>query len=188
MSLKELTYEHHRNAERQKFVKTLMGGSIPPKVYAEFLYNQYVAYNILEVCAMAEGVLNDLPDIRRAPKILEDFQELWGKDAEPPKPKPSIQKYVDHIMSIKEDPEKLMAHIYTRHMGDLSGGQMIARKVPGEGRMYQFDTDKKELKELIRAKTNDDMADEAKFVFESATKLFQDLMELDIEHYMEQTD
>ena len=45
----------------------------------------------------------------------------------------------------------------------------------------------KELKELIRAKTNDDMADEAKFVFESATKLFQDLMELDIEHYMEQT-
>ena len=26
-------------------------------------------------------------------------------------------------------------------MGDLSGGQMIKRKVPGEGRMYQFDTD-----------------------------------------------
>ena len=73
MSLKELTYEHHRNAERQKFVKTLMGGNIPPKVYAEFLYNQYVAYNILEVCAMAEGVLNDLPDVRRAPKILEDI-------------------------------------------------------------------------------------------------------------------
>ena len=59
------------------------------------------------------------------------------------------------------------------------------------GKRFQwiaFDTDKKELKELIRAKTNDDMADEAKFVFESATKLFQDLMELDIEHYMEQTD
>ncbi len=174
MSLKELTYEHHRNAERQKFVKTLMGGSIPPKVYAEFLYNQYVAYNILEVCAMAEGVLNDLPDIRRAPKILEDFQELWGKDAEPPKPKPSIQKYVDHIMSIKEDPEKLMAHIYTRHMGDLSGGQMIKKRIPGEGRLYMF-TDPDNLKTAIRSKLNDNMADEAKICFEYATELFKEM-------------
>ena len=174
MSLKELTYEHHRNAERQKFVKTLMGGSIPPKVYAEFLYNQYVAYNILEVCAMAEGVLNDLPDVRRAPKILEDFQELWGKDAEPPKPKPSIQKYVDHIMSIKEDPEKLMAHIYTRHMGDLSGGQMIKKRIPGEGRLYMF-ADPDNLKTAIRSKLNDNMADEAKICFEYATELFKEM-------------
>ena len=151
-----------------------MGGSIPPKVYAEFLYNQYVAYNILEVCAMAEGVLNDLPDIRRAPKILEDFQELWGKDAEPPKPKPSIQKYVDHIMSIKEDPEKLMAHIYTRHMGDLSGGQMIKKRIPGEGRLYMF-TDPDNLKTAIRSKLNDNMADEAKICFEYATELFKEM-------------
>jgi|TARA_B100000085_G_scaffold261492_1_gene265852 heme oxygenase len=174
VSLKELTYDHHRNAERQKFVKTLMGGNIDPKVYAEFLYNQYVAYNILEVCAMAEGVLNDLPDIRRAPKILEDFQELWGKDAEPPKPKPSIQKYVDHIMSIKEDPEKLMAHIYTRHMGDLSGGQMIKKRIPGEGRLYMFE-DPDNLKTAIRSKLNDNMADEAKICFEYATELFKEM-------------
>ena len=174
MSLKELTYEHHRNAERQKFVKTLMGGNIPPKVYAEFLYNQYVAYNILEVCAMAEGVLNDLPDVRRAPKILEDFQELWGKDAEPPKPKPSIQKYVDHIMSIKEDPEKLMAHIYTRHMGDLSGGQMIKKRIPGEGRLYMFE-DPDNLKNAIRSTLNDNMAEEAKVCFTFATELFKEM-------------
>ncbi len=174
MSLKELTYEHHRNAERQKFVKTLMGGNIAPKVYAEFLYNQYVAYNILEVCAMAEGVLNDLPDVRRAPKILEDFQELWGKDAEPPKPKPSIQKYVDHIMSIKEDPEKLMAHIYTRHMGDLSGGQMIKKRIPGEGRLYMFE-DPDNLKTAIRSKLNDNMAEEAKVCFTFATELFKEM-------------
>jgi hypothetical protein len=31
------------------------------------------------------------------------------------------------------------------------------------------------------------MADEARFVFESATQLFKELMELDIEHYLEQT-
>ena len=49
---------------------------------------------------------------------------------------------------------------------------MIARKVPGEGRMYQFDGEISEIKEAIRAKTNDSMADEAKWVFESAAKLF----------------
>ena len=32
MSLKELTYEHHRNAERQQFVKVLMSGKIDPKL------------------------------------------------------------------------------------------------------------------------------------------------------------
>jgi heme oxygenase len=86
------------------------------------------------------------------------------------------------------DPVALTAHVYVLHMGDLSGGQMIARKAPGEGRMYQFDTDKPALKELIRAKTNDDMADEARYVFNSATQLFKELMELDIEHYLEQAD
>ena len=33
---------------------------------------------------------------------------------------------------------KLYAHIYVRHMGDLSGGQMIKRKVPGLGKYYEF--------------------------------------------------
>ena len=46
----------------------------------------------------------------------------------------------------------------------------------------------KEIKDTIRDRTNDDMVDEAKFAFESATKVFQEMMELDIEHYLEQTD
>jgi hypothetical protein len=54
--------------------------------------------------------------------------------------------------------------------------------------MYQFDTDADKLKEAIRAKIKDSMAEEAKYVFESSTKLFQELMELDIEHYLESPD
>ena len=186
-NLKELTWEHHKNAERQSYVKVLMSGKINPKFYATYLWNQHKKYDLLEALAGAQGCLDDLPDIRRKMKIEQDFLELW-KDKEQPPVVQSTRDYIMHMKEIMNDPDKLMAHVYVLHMGDLSGGQMIARKVPGEGRMYQFDTDKKELKELIRAKTNDDMADEAKFVFESATKLFQDLMELDIEHYLEQTD
>ena len=51
--------------------------------------------------------------------------------------------------------------------------------------MYNFAGDTTALKEAIRNKITDDMASEAIYVFESATKLFQELMELDIEHYME---
>jgi heme oxygenase len=72
-------------------------------------------------------------------------------------------------------------------MGDLSGGQMIKKRIPGAGKMYDFEGDTKAIKESIRAMCNDDMAEEAKYVFDSATKLFQELMELNIEPYMEQT-
>ena len=88
-----------------------------------------------------------------------------------------------HMKYIMHDSNALMAHVYVLHMGDLSGGQMIAKKVPGAGTMYEFDTDKKKLKEAIRSKTNDDMAEEAKYVFTSATNLFKELMELELELY-----
>jgi len=54
---------------------------------------------------------------------------------------------------------------------------MIAKKVPGAGRMYQF-TDPDALKIAIRAKINDDMADEAKVCFQFATDLFKEMMDL----------
>ena len=185
-NLKELTWEHHKNAERQGFVKVLLSGNIHPKFYATFLWNIHKKYDILEAMAFAQGCLDGLVDIRRKMKIEQDFAELW-KDDELPVLVESTHKYLAHMKNIMNDPDKLMAHVYVMHMGDLSGGQMIKRKVPGEGRMYQFDTSRKELKEAIRAKTNDGMADEAKWVFESATNTFKELMELDIEHYMEQT-
>jgi heme oxygenase len=186
-NLKDLTWEHHQNAERQEFVKVLMSGKIHPDFYATYLWNQHKKYDILEALATANGLFNDLPDIRRKQRIEQDFAELW-KNSTPPEIVPSTHEYIQHMKGLMADPEKLMAHVYVYHMGDLSGGQMIAKRVPGEGRMYQFDGDVKEIKEAIRAKTNDDMADEAKWVFDSATKLFQDMMELDVERYMESSD
>ena len=177
MSLKELTYEHHRNAERQQFVKVLMSGHIDPKLYATFMYNQHQQYNILEVHAMAHGLLNGLMDIRRAPNIWADYEELWEDHDNPPQLLSVTRKYADHIMSIKEDPKKIFAHMYTRHMGDLSGGQMIRKKIPGSGKLYDFE-DGPALKELIRERLDDSMADEAKICFDFATQSFQELMDV----------
>jgi heme oxygenase len=178
MSLRDLTKDAHTNAERQEFVKILFSGKINPKLYATFLKNQHPCYEILEVCSMIHpGLMSGLPDIRRAPAIITDFLELWGDDKEEAQILPVVQKYMDHIMSIKDDPKKLMAHIYVRHMGDLAGGQMIAKKVPGSGRMYQFE-DPDTLKVAIRERISDDMADEAKVCFEFATQMFKEMMEL----------
>lgn len=176
MSLKEATWEHHKNAERQEFVKVLMSGNIPDDLYATFLYNQHIQYNILEAVAMTHGLLPH-PALRRAPSILQDFSELWKKQEVPPTLE-STTEYLEHIRKIMGDPDKVMAHIYVRHMGDLSGGQMIKKKVPGEGRLYQFDAPVDELKELIRNQLKDDMAEEAKVCFNFATKTFKDMMEI----------
>jgi heme oxygenase len=177
MSLRDLTHEAHQDAERQEFVKILLSGEINPKLYAAFLKNQHPQYELLEVTAMMHGLLNNLPDIRRAPAILADFQELWEDTDIPVTMLPVVKEYMDHIMSIKDDPKKLMAHIYVRHMGDLAGGQMIAKKVPGSGRMYQF-ADPNTLKTRIREKIDDSMADEAKIAFGFATQLFKEIMDL----------
>jgi len=91
------------------------------------------------------------------------------------------------MKTIMHNETALIAHMYTLHMGDLSGGQMIKRKVPGEGRMYQFRGDVQQTKEQIRELVNDDMAEEAKVCFTFATQLFKEMMELDVEHYLEST-
>jgi|TARA_B110000503_G_C7098444_1_gene392697 heme oxygenase len=187
-NLKELTKDQHNNAERQSFVKVLMSGKINPKLYATYLWNQHKKYDLLEAMARVNGLTMDLPGIERKMKIEEDFLELWEDKENPPAIVSSTQEYIMHMRTIMHDPDKLMAHLYTLHMGDLSGGQMIARKVPGKGRMYQFEGDTDALKAAIKSKTTDAMADEAKYVFESAATLFKELMELDIEHYLEQTD
>jgi heme oxygenase len=173
-TLKELTWEHHKNAERQEFVKELMSGAITKERYATFLYNLHPQYNILEIFSMTHNLL----DTRRAPSIHEDYKELWeNADTQPPL-LPVVKEYMDHIMSIQHDENKLMAHIYVRHMGDLSGGQMISKKVPGEGRLYKFEEDVAILKEKIRNRLDDSMADEAKICFDFATKMFQQMMEI----------
>jgi heme oxygenase len=177
MSLKDLTHDAHKNAERQEFVKILFSGNINPKLYATFLKNQHPCYEILEVCAMPHQLLHGLPDIRRAPAILSDFQELWTEADGDPQMLPTTDNYIKYILSIKDQPQRLMAHVYVRHMGDLAGGQMIAKRVPGSGRMYQFENPDA-LKTAIRERINDDMAEEAKVCFQFATDMFKDMMEL----------
>ena len=183
--IKELTWEHHKNAERQEFAQLLISGNIHPDLYATYLWNQHKKYDILEAMATAMGLFAEIgTDIRRKIFIEQDIAELWNHDREP-KLVPSTIEYLQHMRYIMQDREKLIAHMYVFYLGDMSGGQMIKKKIPGEGRMYDFNGDVKELKEKIKNMTTDEMADEASYVFESSTNLFKELMELDLERHLE---
>ena len=63
-----------------------------------------------------------------------------------------------------------------RYLGDLKGGQMIAKKVPGEGKYYQFkNAEKSEI--FIRSQLREDkyFVEECDKCFDSAITLFKDL-------------
>ena len=183
--IKELTWEHHQNAERQAFAKLLISGDISEDLYATYLWNQHKKYDILEAMMAAHGIFADIGEnISRKTLMEADIAELWKHDIAPAVV-PSTIEYIDHMREIMHDREKIIAHVYVLFLGDMSGGQMIKKKIPGAGRMYDFGDNVKELKDRIRDMTTDDMAEEARWVFSSATKLFNELGELDLERYLE---
>jgi heme oxygenase len=56
----------------------------------------------------------------------------------------------------------------------MYGGQMIKKRNPGSGTMYDFDN-VEELKIRVRSMLSDDLAEEANRCFEFAIQLFTEL-------------
>jgi len=186
LDIKDLTMEHHKDAERQGFVKILMSGQIDHKLYATYLYNQAQCYSVLEKYGLHNSLFRDTPNLLRAEHILYDYRSLWSQFGAPPKITESTKKYIEHIESIQDEAMKLYAHVYVRHMGDLSGGQMIMKRTPGPNRYYKFKHKevgdyKRIVKETINTYLNvyeHSVLPEAKFCFQSATNLFKEMKEL----------
>jgi heme oxygenase len=176
-NLKELTRQHHENAERSEFANLLISGDISPVLYQEYLHAQLANYEALEEAIQVPA---DLESIFRADAIFEDLQELERiYDLLPLYDHlPSVNEYVAHIHNLvdQDDNDALLAHLYVRHFGDAHGGQMIKRKVPGSGTMYEFEN-RKELIEMVRELLHDGMAEEAKICFEYSERLFIELTE-----------
>lgn len=176
LKLRELTMEQHKNAERSKFAKKLVSGEVSPSMYVVYLYNMGYVYHILETVASQAGVLTGLSAIRRAEHIWSDYEELVVN--EKPVLLNTVQNYMDYVIGMRNDKERLLAHLYVRHMGDMSGGQIIVKKVPGQGRYYKFKSVDK-LKDKLRERLNNDMAEEAKIAFDFANDIFIELDGLD---------
>ena len=176
MSLKKLTKSKHSNAERSWFAKKMITGNLTHEEYSFYLKQQYVCYSALE---QRFEKINDneysLPkELKRAEKILDDLKELYP-DYNDIDIFQSTKRYEKYI--IEDCEQKLLyAHVYVRYLGDLKGGQMISRTIPGSGKYYQFENPEK-LEKFIRSKLNieEEFTNECNQCFESAITLFRDL-------------
>jgi heme oxygenase len=170
--LKELTWEIHQQAERTAFARKLLKG-LEPVEYYRYLVNQHEIYCALE--SAAEEIVSELPHIARANSIKADIEELeitYQLGFDPTLICPVVERYKQHVLTL--DREGLLAHLYVRHFGDMYGGQMIKKRNPGSGKMYEFE-DVENLKAAVRTQLSDNMAAEANRCFEFAVELFKEL-------------
>lgn len=168
MSLRDAIKENHDKAEQHRFVKLLFSGQMSKEIYADYLFNQFLAYTKLETMADYYGLLDGIEPIKRATLMEEDMMEL----REAAMMHRSTTKYLEYLDRVPR--EKIMAHIYVRHFGDMYGGQMLKKVVPSQGKMYEFEN-RAELIAKTRERLTDDLGDEANKVFEFVIGLFDEL-------------
>jgi len=135
-ALKQDTQDAHRRAETCEFMHAFMRGSVTKELYREFLGNMYYVYEAMEEemekhrdNAVLE-MIHFPAELDRVDAIDADLRFYYGDDWKTQ----FIQSeggrnYVARIRELgQEQPELLVAHHYTRYLGDISGGQTLKKK------------------------------------------------------------
>lgn len=173
--LREATHARHRAVEKLLVIQALLQGHITDPQYLRYLQELSVIYHCLEDRAQGLGLLDRLSGIQRWHLIQEDIRELGGQaDHEP---MAATQEYLDYVRELSQDPKRshlLMAHVYVRHMGDLYGGKILARQVPGTGRAYQFQDRPGLIREFNNILTVE-LGEEANRAFDWFIRIFESL-------------
>lgn len=130
--LRERTRTAHAEAERSGIVRDLLRGQATREGYALYLRNLLPAYAALEDAIehrRAEPAIAPLaiPAVYRLQAIEADLTALLGPGWRLTLPLlPEGAAYADRIARVAhEDPARLIAHAYTRYLGDLNGGQTL---------------------------------------------------------------
>jgi heme oxygenase len=171
MSLKELTAERHRAAESTQFMKAVFAGTLPIETWIDYTYQRYAWYKAIEVRCQALGLLENLPGIERAELILADYKEIMEGRDDRHHLKLITTDYASYIRDLT-DPNAVLAHLYTWHMGDMFGGQMIKKLIDAPHRHLEFEN-AKDLMFVLRGMLDDSMADEANRAFDWAIKILE---------------
>ena len=169
MSLKELTAHKHQEAETTQFMKAVFAKTLPRDHWVDFTYQKTLFYSTIESAATQQGLMSDLESMRRSALLAQDYEEMDGSAREF---KPAVLEYHNYIQTLT-DPVRIMAHLYTWHMGDLFGGQMIKTLVDGPHSSLDF-LDASVLIAVMRSKLSDDMAEEANIAFDWAIQILNE--------------
>jgi heme oxygenase len=199
--LREGTKKSHTMAENVGFVKCFLKGVVEKQSYRKLVTNLYFVYSAMEEemeKLKQHPIVSQIyfPELNRKESLERDLDYYYGANwREEAKISTAGKMYVDRIHEIaRSQPELLVAHSYTRYLGDLSGGQILKKIAQramnlseGEGTsFYEFEhiSDEKAFKDTYRQAMNDlpvDMAtaeqivDEANDAFGMNMKLFQEL-------------
>ncbi|MDC6168926.1 biliverdin-producing heme oxygenase [Paucibacter sp. XJ19-41] len=135
--LKEATHDLHRQAEHSGVMAELMQGRISRETYCLLLRNLQPIYAALEAGLDAHQDDPNVqrlwrPELRRLAALEQDLDHLhtgvdWRLDL------PVLgaaAEYAERLERLaRTDPVLLIPHAYLRYLGDLHGGQMLARIV-----------------------------------------------------------
>ena len=138
--LRSATWSDHGDSEGASFMADILRGRGTLDDYAELVAQHWFLYDALEEAA---GALSSDPrlatlhpeGLTRRAALDRDLVRLRGQDwRRRIAAVPATTAYVARIRAIAAEgwTAGLVAHHYTRYLGDLSGGQHIARRVSAQ--------------------------------------------------------
>ncbi len=132
--LREGTKKAHTMAENTGFIACFLKGTVEKNSYRKLVTNLYFVYSAMEE-EMAnhknDPILGQMyfPALDRKASLEQDLAYYFGPTwRDQVAPSEATQGYVARIHEIANtDPVLMVAHLYTRYIGDLSGGQILKK-------------------------------------------------------------
>lgn len=204
-ALKEATKEVHTQAENAEFMRNFQKGQVTREGFKLVMASLFHIYEALEE-EIEHNKENPVyaplyfpEELHRKAALEQDLAFWYGPRWQEAIPyTPAMKRYVQRLQKVgRTEPELLVAHAYTRYLGDLSGGQVlrkIAQKaldLPSSGEGLAFFTfpniaSATKFKQLYRSRMNtlemtpevrQRVIEEAKTAFLLNIQLFEELQE-----------
>ncbi|MGO1660634.1 MAG: biliverdin-producing heme oxygenase [Canibacter sp.] len=135
--VRERTWSFHGESEGAGFMSGIMQDGSPLDDYTKLVAQHYFMYEAIE--AQSDKFKNDeifgafdTDGLRRMAAIEADLEHLVGADwADKISPLPATRAYAARVNQVGDEGwvPGVIAHHYTRYLGDLSGGQMISKRM-----------------------------------------------------------
>jgi len=126
------TRKSHSMAQNTQFITGFLKGLTNRDSYRSLITSLYFVYKSMEeeMDSTAEARVRalDYPALRRLPSLKKDLKFFYGNNwLIQIKPSPAAKVYVARVQEVAATkPYLLVAHQYTRYLGDLFGGQMMS--------------------------------------------------------------
>jgi len=130
-AMREGSQLEHQEAEDSTFMSELLGGRVNETGYADYLLRLRGIYDAMEQTVRAHAgdpvvaAVHDA-DLERLAAIDADLAH-WAPGRSTDIDSPAMDAYRERLFQAGEWGGLLVAHHYTRYLGDLSGGQAIGR-------------------------------------------------------------